>query len=76
MDGMFIKASSKMNYLCAATDGRSNVTAIHLSERRDKQSAILCLRKAGWIAGMPDILVTDGWNAYQEQSGRCSAGQG
>ena len=37
---------------------------MHVSERRDMHSAILCLRKAKYIAGKPEIIVTDGWYAY------------
>jgi putative transposase len=64
MDEMFIKANGRKNYLYAVIDDQSNVIAIHVSEKRDRQSAMLCLRKARWIAGIPDILVTDGWQAY------------
>ena len=64
MDEMFIKAKGKMHYLYAVIDDKSNAIALHVSERRDMQSAILCLRKAKYIAGKPEIIVTDGWQAY------------
>jgi len=59
-DEMFIKAKGRMHYLYAVIDDKSQVIALHVSERRDIQSAILCLRKAKYIAGKPEILVTDG----------------
>jgi len=64
VDEMFIKAQCRMNYLFAVIDDRSNVIALHVSDRRDRQSAIICIRKAKWIAGKPDIIVTDEWPAY------------
>ena len=64
MDEMFIKAKGKMHYLYAVIDDKSNAIALHVSDKRDKQSAILCLRKAKYIAGKPEIIVTDGWQAY------------
>ena len=48
----------------AVIDDKSNAIALHVSEKRDMQSAILCLRKAKYIAGKPEIIVTDGWRAY------------
>jgi len=64
MDEMFIKAKGRMHYLYAVIDDKSQVIALHVSERRDMHSAVLCLRKAKYIAGKPEILVTDGWYAY------------
>jgi len=64
MDEMFIKAQGRMNYLYAVIDSNNNVIALYVSKTRDRKSAILCLRKAYWIAGKPDIIVTDGWQAY------------
>jgi len=66
MDEMFIKARGRMHYLYAVIDDQSNVIALHVSERRDMQSAVLCLRKARYIAGKPEIIVTDGWHAYSK----------
>jgi len=63
-DEMFIKAKGKVYYLYGVIDDKSRVIALHVSERRDIRSAILCLRKAKHIAGKPEILVTDGWYAY------------
>jgi len=64
MDEMFIRAKGRMNYLYAVIDDQSNVIALHVSERRDRKSAMCCLRKARYITGKPDIIVTDNWNAY------------
>ncbi len=64
MDEMFIKARGRMHCLYAVIDDKGNVIALHVSGKRDMQSAVICLRKAKHIAGKPDIIVTDGWNAY------------
>ena len=64
VDEMFIKAKGRIHYLYAVMDDKSQVIALHISERRDLQSAILCLRKAKHIAGKPEIFVMDGWYAY------------
>jgi len=64
MDEMFVKAKGMMNYLYVVIDDRSSVIALHISPHRNMLSAIRCLRKAKWIAGKPDIIITDEWNAY------------
>lgn len=64
IDEMFLKANKRMYYMFAVIDSNSNVIALYVSDRRDKLSAIVALRKARWIAGKPDIIVTDEWNAY------------
>jgi len=64
MDEMFIKTKGRMHYLYAVIDDKSQVIALHVSERRDMHSAVLCLRKAKYTAGRPEILVTNGWCAY------------
>ena len=64
MDEMFIKTKGRIHYLYAVIDDKSQVIALHVSERRDMHSAVLCLRKAKYIAGKPEIIVTDGWYAY------------
>ena len=61
---MFIKAKGKMNYLYAVIDDKSQVIALYVSERRNIQLAVLCPRKARYIAGKPEVIVTDGWQAY------------
>ena len=63
IDEMFVKAKGMMNYLYVVIDDRSNVIALHISPHRDMLSAIQCLRKVKRIAGKPDIIVTDEWNA-------------
>jgi|Deesub1362B_J571_1020462.scaffolds.fasta_scaffold02161_6 transposase-like protein len=63
MNEMFIKARRRA-YYHAVIDDRSNVIALHISDKRDMQSAIECLRKAKHIAGRPEIIVTDRWQAY------------
>ena len=68
---MFIKAKGKMNYLYAVIDDKSQVIALYVSEKRNIQSAILCLRKARYIAGKPEITVTDGWQAYPKGCKEC-----
>lgn len=64
VDEMFIRANGRMNYLFVVIDDKSNVIALHISERRSKQAAIAALKKARRIAGKPAIVVTDEWNAY------------
>lgn len=64
MDEMFIKAKKRMNYIYALIDNRNNVIALYVSPCRNMKSAICCLMKAKWIAGRPDIIVTNEWNAY------------
>ena len=54
-DEMFIKAKGKIHYLHAVIDDKSQVIALHVSERRDMHSAVLCLRKAKYI-GKAEIL--------------------
>ena len=71
IDEMFIKANGKMNYLYAVIDDKSQVIALYVSEKRNIQSAILCLRKARYIAGKPEITVTDGWQAYPKGCKEC-----
>lgn len=64
MDEMYVKAQGRMNYLYVVIDSNSNVIALHISPYRNMLSVIQCLRKGKYIAGKPDIVVTDEWNAY------------
>jgi len=50
----------QMHYLCAVIDDKSQVIALYVSKRMGMHSTVLCLRKAKYIAGRPEIIVTDG----------------
>jgi len=60
------KSKDDFAYLWVASDSRSNIIAVHVSNERDAKNAKIILRKARERAGFaPEVIVTDGLQGYK-----------
>lgn len=67
VDEKFIKIGKKTGYLWVVIDTNNNILAVHVSMRRDCNSAKQVLKLAKQNTGkIPDILVSDGLQGYKK----------
>ena len=63
-DEMYLKAKGRWFYLLVVIDDKNHILGLHISPFRNVNSAVVVLKKAKELAGVPEIIVTDGWYGY------------
>jgi putative transposase len=64
LDEMFVKIGGETHYLWRAVDHEGEVLEAYVSKKRDRQAALIFLRKAMKRYGRPQVIVTDELRSY------------